>query len=52
MEFEGFYDHLLTFYMKRDISNVNHQNIPLTEPKQDIIDALKSSLQLFLEEFY
>jgi phage/plasmid-associated DNA primase len=47
-----FYSHLLTFFKKRDISNFNHRKIPMTAAKQNMIDASKSSYQLFVESCY
>ena len=49
---EGFYDNLLTFFIKRDISNFKPQRIPMTEAKQDIIDASKSPVDTFICDHY
>jgi phage/plasmid-associated DNA primase len=49
--FEGdFYDNLLTYYMKRDISKYKPFIIPDTDIKNDIISASKDSVQAFVED--
>jgi hypothetical protein len=48
---EEFYDNLLTFYLKRDISKYRPFIIPDTDIKNDIIDANKDSVQAFVEEY-
>jgi hypothetical protein len=48
-----FYDHLFTYYYRDvDLNGFNHRNIPITEAKKDIVDASKSSYELFLEARY
>jgi hypothetical protein len=47
---EDFYDNLLTYYMKRDISKYKPFIIPDTDIKNDIISASKDSVQAFVEE--
>ena len=37
--------------MNRDISNFNPRDIPDTEEKRDLIEANKSSYQMFYEEY-
>ena len=47
-----FYAHLLTFFMKRDISKFNPRKIPMTEAKQDIIEASRSALDVWICDHY
>ena len=49
---EEFYDNLLTFFMKRDLSSFQIRNIPMTDAKQDLIDASKSPLDIWICEHY
>lgn len=46
-----FYNNLFTFFMKRDISKFNLRKIPMTQEREDLIEASKSSYQLFYEEY-
>lgn len=46
---DNFYNNLLTYFMNLDISDFNKRKIPMTEAKQDIIDASKSSYELFVQ---
>lgn len=47
---ESFYDNLLTFFMQRDISTFNPRLIPMTEAKENLLEASKDKYQLFYEE--
>ena len=47
-----FKQHLLTYYMNRDISSWNKRRLPCTDAKNLIQQASKSSYQLFVEEHY
>ena len=47
-----FYDNLLTFFIKRDLTNFNVRKLPMTEAKQDLIDASKSPFDMFICDFY
>ena len=47
-----FYDNLLTFFMKYDLSTYNIRDIPMTEAKQDIINASKSLIEQFICDHY
>jgi hypothetical protein len=47
-----FYSELLTFYANRDISSFNPRNIPMTEAKQDIVDASKSEIDIWIQAHY
>ena len=49
---EEFYSHLLTYFMKRDISNFNPRIIPMTDAKQDLIEASKSPVEQFICDYY
>ena len=46
-----FYNNLFTFFMKRDISKFNLRKIPMTAEREELIEASKSSYQLFYEEY-
>ncbi|KAA6360749.1 MAG: hypothetical protein EZS28_043724 [Streblomastix strix] len=46
-----FYDNLLTFFMKRDISQANLQVIPMTEAKKDIQKVSKSPVENFVVKY-
>ena len=48
---DDFYNTLFNFFMNRDISNFNPRDIPDTEEKRDLIEANKSSYQMFYEEY-
>jgi hypothetical protein len=47
-----FYTDLLTFYANRDITNFNPRDIPMTEEKQDIIDASRSEIDVWIQAHY
>ena len=47
-----FYRHLFTFFMARDITNVNLRHIPKTQARDDLIDANKPSYELFVEDHF
>ena len=47
---EVFYENLYTYFMKRDISKFNPRIIPSSEAKEDIINASKSSYELFIQD--
>ena len=47
-----FYDNLLTFFIKRDISTFQVREIPMTEAKQDLIDASKSPIDQWICDNY
>lgn len=49
---EDFYNTLLTFFMERDLSNFQVREIPMTDAKQDLIDASKSPLDIWICEYY
>ena len=42
----------MTFFMKRDISKFNPRKIPMTEAKQDIIEASRSALDVWICDHY
>lgn len=48
---DDFYNTLFNFFMNRDISNFNPRDTPDTEEKRDLIEANKSSYQMFYEEY-
>ena len=48
----SFYDNLLTFFMKRDISGFNIRVIPMTDAKQDLIDASKPPIDVWICDNY
>ena len=45
-----FYENLYTYFMRRDISAFNPRIIPRSEAKDDIINANKSSYELFIQD--
>ncbi|KAA6354225.1 MAG: hypothetical protein EZS28_050248 [Streblomastix strix] len=47
----GFYDNLYTFFMKRDISKANLQEIPMTDAKKDIQKVSKSPVENFVVKY-
>ena len=47
-----FYSHLLTFFINRDISNFNPRIIPMTEAKQDLIEASRNPVEQFICDYY
>ena len=47
-----FYDNLLTYFIKYDINDFNPRRIPMTEAKQDLIDASKSPLDQWICDHY
>jgi hypothetical protein len=47
-----FYDNLLTYFMKLDLSTFNVRLIPQTEAKQDLIDASRSPLDVWICDHY
>lgn len=49
---KDFYDNLLTFFMNYDLSSFNVRDIPMTEAKQDIINASKSPIDQFICDHY
>ena len=49
---ESFYNNLLTFFIKRDISSFQIRSIPMTEAKQDLIEASKTPLDIWICEHY
>ena len=49
---KDFYDNLLSFFMKYDLSTFNVRDIPMTEAKQDIINASKSPIEQFICDHY
>ncbi|KAA6361958.1 MAG: hypothetical protein EZS28_042515, partial [Streblomastix strix] len=46
-----FYDNLLTFFLKRDISQANLQVIPMTEAKKDIQKVSKTPAENFVVKY-
>ncbi|KAA6368958.1 MAG: hypothetical protein EZS28_035515, partial [Streblomastix strix] len=46
-----FYDNLLTFFMKRDISQANLQVIPMTDAKKNIWKVSKSPVENFVVKY-
>ncbi|KAA6368161.1 MAG: hypothetical protein EZS28_036311, partial [Streblomastix strix] len=46
-----FYDNLLTFFMKRDISQANLQVIPMSEAKIDIQKVSKLPVENFIVKY-
>ena len=47
-----FYDSLTTYFIKRDISEFNPRKIPMTEAKQDLIDASRSPIDVWICNHY
>ena len=47
---EEFYQHLFTFFFSRDITKVNLRKIPHTQAKEDIVEASKNSVELFIDD--
>jgi hypothetical protein len=46
----GFYDNLLTYFMKLDISDFAAESIPETQSRRDAQEFSKSPVRLFVEE--
>ena len=52
-EFKDFYDNLLTFFMKRDITGFKpFADVPMTAAKQDIVIASRSRVDDWIVEHY
>ena len=49
---EEFYSNLTTFFIKRDISEFNPRIIPLTEAKQDLIEASRNPVDVWICDNY
>ena len=49
---EEFYSNLLTYFMKKDLSEFDVRKIPFTRAKQELIEMNKTPYQMFYEEFY
>ena len=47
-----FYDNLLTYFMKLDLSTFNVRLIPQTEAKQDLIEASRSPFDIWICDHY
>lgn len=47
----AFYEHLLTFFMNKDISEFNPRKMPMTKIKKEVIESKKSCYKLFVEEY-
>lgn len=47
-----FYDNLLTFFVKYDISTFNVRELPMTEAKEDLIEASRNPLDIWICEHY
>lgn len=48
---EEFYQNLFTYFMKRNLDGVNIRTLPNTEAKQALMEANKSSYELFIQDF-
>ena len=49
---DEFYSHLLTYFMNRDINEFNPRDIPMTEAKEDLIEASRSLIDIFICDNY
>ena len=49
---DNFYENLTTFFMNRDISSFNPRKIIMTEAKQDLIEASRSPLDIWICDHY
>lgn len=49
---DDFYDNLLTYFMKRDISKFNVFDIPMTEAKKNLIQASRNQFDDFIVRYY
>ena len=47
-----FYDNLLTYFIKYDLNGFNVRNIPMTEAKEDLIEASSSPLDIWINDHY
>ena len=47
-----FYENLITYFMKQELSDFNPRNIPMTEAKQDLIEASRTPLDFWICEHY
>lgn len=48
---EEFYQNLFTYFMKRNLDDVDIGQLPNTEAKQILVDANKSTYELFIQDF-
>ena len=48
---EEFYQNLFTFFMKRNLEGVNLRTLPNTEAKQELMEANKSVIEYFIQDF-
>ena len=48
---EEFYQNLFTYFMKRNLDGVNLRILPNTSVKQALVDANKSTYELFIQDF-
>lgn len=49
---EEFYDNLLTYFIKRNITQFNQRLIPMTQAKLDLIDASRSPIDIWICDNY
>lgn len=49
---DEFYENLITYFMKQELAEFNPRNIPMTEAKQDLIEASRTPLDLWICERY
>ena len=47
---EEFYQHLFTYFMTYDVTMVNLRKIPHTQAKEDIMEASKNSVELYVDD--
>ena len=47
-----FYDNLLTYFVKYNLNGFEVRNIPMTEAKQDLIEASKSPIDVWICDHY
>ena len=47
-----FYDNLLIFFINYNLLTFNVRDMPMTEAKQDIIDASKSPIDVWINDHY
>ena len=49
---DEFYKNLMYYFLNKDISTFNVRDIPMTEAKQDLIDASRSPIDYFICDHY
>lgn len=51
-EYHYFYDNLLTFFLKRDISGFDPTDIPMTDAKRDLMEASRTPTEDWIVQYH